>query len=208
MPIGKGEPWGENGALPQHGRIATSDASASAGLPVDLEPDDFVPVGLVGGDLRTSLGGRSSERQLRQSDATRVTVDVGELTLDDGTVRRFVAHAVARRAGPLGWWLGDIDAYMNASHIGRFDVAPRAHPGDGLLDRVRAHHLAFGQRIQARKRLETGTHVPHPNIEVRRAKCFSDHFGSPRTIYADGVRIGRSRSVNITVLPGALLVVV
>ena len=36
------------------------------------------------------------------------------------------------RAG--AWWRGRVVAAMNAEFLGPWDVAPRAHPGDGLLD--------------------------------------------------------------------------
>ena len=52
----------------------------------------------------------------------------------DGRRLTAVAHVVARGGGP--WWRGPIVAVMNADRLGRWDVAPRAHPNDGRLDVV------------------------------------------------------------------------
>ena len=66
---------------------------------------------------------------------------------------------------------GPIVAVMNVDRLGRWDVAPRAHPNDGALDVVEVD-AAMGVRArwQARRRLPTGTHVPHPAIRTRRGR--------------------------------------
>ena len=57
---------------------------------------------------------------------------------------------------------------MNSDHLGTWNVAPRAHPNDGKLDVISVGRgMTFRQRLQARTRLELGTHVPHPAIGSR-----------------------------------------
>ena len=49
------------------------------------------------------------------------------------------------------------------------DVAPRAHPNDGRFDVVEVSAaMPARARLQAWRRLATGTHVPHPDITTRR----------------------------------------
>ena len=61
----------------------------------------------------------------------------------DGRQHWFVAHLVARRS----WWRGRVVAAMNAQWLGAWDVAPRAHPDDGLLDLLDGD-LSLGDRLE------------------------------------------------------------
>lgn len=203
MTIRKGEPWGEPGALPAGGVVVHSDAEARdvvtaarrAGAPVP-------PLGLVGGDLCRTLGGTGDEQRLRSGDAMQLPVDLGSV-LVDGRLHWFVAHLVARRS----WWTGRVVAVMNAQFIGSWDVAPKSHPDDGRLD-VLDGDLPLGQRWQARSRLVTGTHVPHPGIEERRVSAVQLDFARPTPVHLDGVPMGPATRLSIRVEPDALLCVV
>ena len=162
MTIEKGVTWGEHRALPADGVIVRSDAEARTVVERARRQGEPVPVlGLVGGDLCRALGGTGDEARLHPAEAITVPVDLGA-ALIDGRLHWFVAHLVARR----GWWRGPIHAAMNAQHIGHWDVAPRAHPNDGKLDTL-VVTMPLGERLKARSRLRTGTHVPHRGIEVR-----------------------------------------
>jgi hypothetical protein len=201
--IRKGEPWGEPGALPADGVVVHSDAEARevvaaarrAGAPVP-------PLGLLGGDLCHTLGGTGDEQRLRSGGAMRLPVDLGSVLID-GRLHWFVAHLVARRS----WWTGRVVAVMNAQFIGRWDVAPKSHPDDGRLD-VLDGDLPLGQRWQARSRLVTGTHVPHPGIEERRVSAVQLDFARPTPVHLDGVPMGPATRLSIRVEPDALLCVV
>ena len=129
-------------------------------------------------------------------------VDVGAV-LVDGRLHWFVAHLVARR----GWLRGPIVALMNAQFLGEWDVAPRAHPGDGKLDRLSVS-MHLSERLQARPRLPSGTHVPHPRIAVAQVAHTQLEFEKPTPVRLDGERIGEARSLTIRVEPAALRVVV
>jgi hypothetical protein len=202
--IRRGEQWGHNGALPAEGVLVTSDAQAAA--LVDAARRDgtaVVPVGLLGGDLCTTLGGRGDEARMRTADATRVTVDVGRAVLDGGAPQHFVAHLLARRR----WWRGRTVAVMNAAWLGSWNVAPRAHPGDGRLDVVDAR-LSFTDRRKARARLPLGTHVPHPAISMQRIAELELVFERPTPIRLDGRIAGTATHVRVEIEPEALDVVV
>ena len=164
----------------------------------------FPVLGLLGGDLCRTLGGRGDEARFRDGAVTLATVDVGEVLLD-GRVRFFVAHAVVRGRS---WWRGPITAAMNAQYLGRWDVAPRAHPGDGLLDVLEVGaELGAGERWKARRRLPSGTHVPHPKIAVRRLAALQlDVEG--RQVWLDGARQPSAQALSIRLQPDAVTVAV
>jgi diacylglycerol kinase family enzyme len=158
----------------------------------------------VGGDLCRTLGGRADEARLRSAAAVRLPVDLGSV-LVDGAHHWFVAHLVARRS----WWHGRIVAAMNAEYLGRWDVAPRAHPGDGVLEVVDVSpSMSLRDRLEARARLPTGRHVPHPAVSMRRLAALQIDFEKPTPVWLDGVAIGAVRALSIRVEPDALVCVV
>jgi hypothetical protein len=182
-----------------------TDAEARAVLEASRRERRDPPVlGLLGGDLCRTLGGRGDEARLRGGEVTLATVDVGEVLLD-GRVRFFVAHAVVRGRS---WWRGPVVAAMNAQFLGRWDVAPRAHPGDGLLDVLEVEAgLGAGERWKAWRRLPSGTHVPHPGIAVRRVPALQLDVGGLR-VELDGVRQEPADALSIRLRPDAVQVAV
>ena len=160
------------------------------------------PIGLLGGDLCRTLGGRGEADRLRSVDAHTFPVDVGSI-LVDGRQHWFVAHVVARRS----WWHGRVVAVMNAQWLGPWDVAPRGHPGDGRFEVLDAD-LSVRDRLAARRRLPTGTHIPHPDIEGYQTDAGQLHFDRPLDVWLDGVNLGRATDVVFRVEPDALRVVV
>ena len=134
--------------------------------------------------------------------AQTLPVDLGEV-LVDGSLHFFVAHLVARRS----WLRGRIVAAMNAQFIGRWNVAPRSHPNDGRLVLIDAD-LSLGDRLKARSRLPSGTHLPHPDISERRIKAVQLDLAPGTKVWLDGECIGPARALSIRVVPDALQVVV
>lgn len=198
MTLRPGEAWGEPGALPDGAVVVRSDADARAELEAarrDGRP--YPPLGLLGGDLCRTLGGRGAL-------ATTARCDLG-VALVDGKVRLFVAHVIVRGRT---LWRGGVTAVMNAQYVGRDDVAPRAHPGDGVLDVVEVDAaMSVGDRWKAWRRLPSGTHVPHPRIAVRRAAALQLDVGGRRVVI-DGQVLAPAHALSVRVEPGALLVVV
>ena len=96
---------------------------------------------------------------------------------------------------------------MNSEWLGDWIVAPRAHPGDGYFDLVEAR-LSLGDRLKARRRLPTGTHVPHPAIQVRKITKTDINFGTTRAIYVDAEPVGAATTMQIECHPEALRVYV
>ena len=56
---------------------------------------------------------------------------------------------------------------MNAQWVGKWNVGPRAHPNDGLLDTYDVR-LPVSQVLPVRQRLHHGAHLPHPGIKEGR----------------------------------------
>jgi hypothetical protein len=193
MTIRKGEDWGELVAPPPD----LVDVADDAELAAHLATAGSTPVRVRGGDLFASLGGAGSGSELR-----RLPIDVLRVESDVGTFRA-VAHVVARRS----WWRGPVLAVMNVDRLGAWDVAPRAHPDDGRADVVEVDAaMAVRERWHARRRLPTGTHVPHPRVAVRRAADASWTFARPQHLWVDGVRRGTVRSLRVVVEPDAAVV--
>lgn len=203
MTIEKGQPWGVPGPLGADGVVVHSDAEARAALEGARATGEVLPeLGLLGGDLCRTMGGRGDEPRVRSAEARRMPVDLGEVLID-GRLHLFVAHLVVRRS----WWRGRTIAVMNAQWIGRWDVAPRSHPNDGLLDVFDAD-LGLDDRLKARRRLLTGTHVPHPGIAQRRVAALQIDLDRPAPVWLDGVRVGEGRHLTVRLEPDALTCVV
>lgn len=203
MIIARGAPWGEQGPLPADGVVVRSDAEARAVVEAARRDHRPIPaLGLLGGDLCRTLGGRGDEGRLRSEAAVRFPVDLG-VALLDGRLHLFTAHLVARRRG----WLGRVVVAMNAQWLGGWDLGPRSHPNDGLLDTYDAR-LPVGDLLKVRARLPTGTHVPHPAIRERRARAVQFALDRPTPVRLDGEVVGEARDLSLRVEPDALTVVV
>jgi YegS C-terminal NAD kinase beta sandwich-like domain len=205
MTVRRGESWGEPGTLAEDGVVVRSDAEARRVVERARRAEERPPqLGLAGGDLCRTLGGRGDVARLRSGDAVCVPVDLG-MVLVDGRLHWFVAHLVARRS----WWRGPLLAAMNAEFLGDWDVAPRAHPNDGLLDMVAVGaEMTLTDRIRARRRLAVGGHVPHPAIEQSRRPAFQMEFDQPTGVWLDGERIGTASNLSVRIEPDALICVV
>lgn len=203
MTVERGRDWGTPGPLPADGVLVRSDAEARAAVERARRANQPVPtLGLLGGDLCRTLGGTGDEDRLRGPEAMTLPVDVGAV-LVDGRMHWFVAHLVARRS----WWRGRVLVAMNAQWLQGWDLGPRAHPGDGLLD-VSDGDLALRERWLARRRLPTGTHLPHPGIRTSRVHAFQADLDPALDVWLDGDRVGRARALSVRVEPDALTVVV
>ncbi len=204
MSVRRGEPWGTTGPLPADGVVVRTDAEARAVVEAARRAgEEPPPLGLLGGDLCRTLGGRGDEARLHTDEAARAVVDLG-CVLVDGRQFWFVAQLVARRS----WWHGPVVVAANAQWLGRWDVAPRSHPGDGKLDVVVAD-LSLRDRTKAWRRLPQGTHVPHPGITERQVAATQLDLDPPCPVWLDGTKVAdRARTLSVRVEPDAVAVVV
>ncbi|MBC8195422.1 MAG: hypothetical protein ISR42_08815 [Acidimicrobiia bacterium] len=198
MGVVRGVDWGGSGGLPEGSPLASSDSELRRIVSdVRRSGGELPVVGLTGGDLWRTLGGPGRSRAL-SDDATLVAVDIGSALLD-GEIHWFLAHLVARRS----WMVGRCWVAANAAHHGSWNLAPRAHPGDGLLDLLESD-LSTRQRLQAHRRLHAGNHVPHPGITYSRSSAAQTTFRHLTPVYLDGERITSCRQISVRLEPSAL----
>jgi len=91
--------------------------------------------------------------------------------------------------------------------IGQFlrglDVVPRGHPGDGKAE-IQVYELEKRERGEMRKRLATGTHLPHPRIRQRTAHTISLRADPSAPTEVDGLDPPEVTTMTtISVIPGA-----
>lgn len=198
MTIRPGSPWGAVVDRPSGAIQVDSDAALAGAIAADRASDGETTRAAVvtGGDLYRTVGGASPGQVVR-----RYPIDVMDVRIDGREVLG-VAHVVARSGGPLGWWRGPLLAVMNVGRLGAWDVAPRAHPNDGRLDTVDvAAAMTMRERWQARRRLPSGVHVPHPRIALARPTTLSRRFDRPTQVWVDGVAHGSVSSLSVTIQP-------
>jgi hypothetical protein len=202
MTVRKGSSWGEPGAAPAGVTVVDTDRALARAASLALDRGEVAPVfGLTGGDLHRTLGSPPPER-LHTAAAMWLPIDLVRVELD-GQPECFVAHLVV---GGRTWFRGRTVMAMNAAFVGDANLGPRAHPGDGLLDVVDGR-LDWADRRAARRRLGSGTHLPHPGLaQVRRAE-WSTTFDRPVPVRLDGEPVGSFRSIRAAVEPDALVVV-
>jgi diacylglycerol kinase family enzyme len=176
--------------------VAATDAAAAALV------GSHERVGLVGGDLCRTLGGRGSVERLTSPEAVTFPVDALAVSLDGGPPRPAVAHVLART-----WGWRRVFVAMNAQWLGEWNVAPRGHPDDGKMDTL-AWNLSWQAARQVLARMRLGTHLPHPGIAVTTTAVTSIRFDRARWVWIDGVRVGRARALTVVVEPDAVRVVV
>jgi hypothetical protein len=191
MTIERGEAWGAPQSLHAGAPVAPTDSALAELAAAAHRRGEHLIAGVGPGDVARTLGvatGRPRSEQLGFS------FDLGFVELDDGRSIPFVAHALARRR----WWQGTFAAVLNCGWVGRWYLGPRAHPNDGRLD-VIVGSLPLRQRLQARSRVRTGTHLPHPRLAASRRTEWQHDLGSPVPVLVDGCRRGNTRRLRVTV---------
>jgi hypothetical protein len=198
MTIRKGEPWGEPAVCPTDLRVVTSDREVRDWVIWHRTRGQAIrELGIAGGDLARTCGGGSGGHP----SAARVTVDVMSVTLDDNEPTWGVAHVVARRQ----WFADELVMVMNAEFYGAYDVAPRSHPNDGKLDVLRVDPaMGWRDRLRARDRARTGSHLPHQHLSTRSLADVDLHFDQRMVVWIDGVRCGTAGRLRVSAEPDAL----
>ena len=90
----------------------------------------------------------------------------------------------------------------NGQFVRGADLVPRGHPGDGWAE-VQVYTLGRRERAEMRRRLPTGTHVPHPRIlggRARRIEVAARAF----PVEIDGHRRRGSGRLEVTVVPASI----
>ncbi len=211
MTIERGAPWGRRVAAPADLVTVGGDALLAA----ELARHDARPVTVRSGDLARTLGvtsgrpgahGEAGERTVNE-----LPIDLIEVRLGDrDDIQMACAHVIARAPwNGGGGWRGPIVAVMNAEFYGAWDVAPRGHPNDGRVEVIEIDtSMSIRQRLTARRRALTGTHLPHPMITSRSVRTANWSFPRPLAVFIDGRPAGRTTSLTIEVRADAGVVYV
>lgn len=223
MTVRRGVDWGEPGPLAADAPVVSTDAQLAdavrrylagrSALPASAQARGGLPceAGLMGGDLHRTLGSpRHTIGELHEGRGMRFPVDVCTVEVLDGTGPDldpiFCAHLIATQGRGVLFARHTLVA-MNAAFRGSDYLAPRAHPGDGLIDTIEGS-LGFPDRLRAHRRFVTGTHVPHPSLATRRVAEADFEFAAPASLVLDGRYTLRAKRFRIRCLPDAFTVVV
>jgi hypothetical protein len=193
MPIQPNREWGSAVGHSVDGVAvrAMSDHAVAEAVARGVEP-------LVrGGDLHQAIGAPTGDIATR-----RLPIDLIELeAIDDGSVLATgVAHVVLRRSRAGGWWRGPVTMIANSEFIRGRQALPRAHPNDGMLDRLDVDAaMTPRQRVAAMRRARLGDHLPHPSLVVARGTSFVIENVDNVHIEVDGRRIAIDRAFRVSV---------
>ena len=189
--IEKGKQWGEASVVPRDVIITDSDAQLATSSRAAI-------YAVRGGDLFRTLG----EPAVLHVDTPclMVHVDALQCAMTTAGTSREVLAVSSIVFGT--WWRGAWTAITNAEWMGNMNIAPRSHPNDGRCELLEfSSTMPIRQRVLARKKMNTGTHIPHPHITTRSARSFSFDFPSTIDIRIDGIKYSDVSQLSVNVLP-------
>ena len=189
MTISKGQPWGTEGVVPHGVEVADSDRA----LALSTEPCQ-----LTAGNIHAALGRPTPKKP--GEPCMILPVDALEVVIH----RRGGPGASILAAGEviIGRWQWGRHCVIatNAGVVGDLNIAPRAHPNDGVMDVLTRHaEMRFRERWLARRKARLGTHLPHPNLEYRTSTDLHHDRHGREPLWVDGVRVTSWTSVSIRV---------
>jgi hypothetical protein len=213
-PIRHGQPWGRPAPSGPDIEVVGDDGDLAAamtrnpGVLARFRPspqsDIARAVGLTGDDAGTTEVALDALALDQRGGRTAVNVVVVGAPPDRlRWTSRSASMTVTIDGRP--WFAGPATTVVVAS--GQFlrgvDLVPRGHPGDGWAE-VQVYSLPRRERRPMRRRLVTGTHVPHSSIHTTRARHVEIGLDRPLPLEVDGRRRGPTRRVDVTLLPGTV----
>lgn len=216
------EPWGTPHEGPPDVVVTGDDATLAAavavrpGAVVRFEPD-------ARSDLARALGLPAGPPvDASAGTSTRTAAPLDALRLDDGSLAVNMVVSGVVPADVRAWsrrrscivcvddrvvFRGRATTVVvaNGQFLDGDDLVPRGHPGDGRLE-VQVYAIAPRQRRTMRRRLATGTHVPHPEVHALQGRSVRVAWEAPEGLRIDGRTRPPALEVGVTVEPGALCV--
>ena len=118
------------------------------------------------------------------------------------------APRITVRVDGRAWFSGRATTVVvaNGQFLRGNDLVPRGHPGDGWAE-VQVYTLA-PRRGAMRRRLPTGTHVPHPGVRSGQARRVEVEVAGPVPVEVDGRPQGRTGRLVVTLVPAAIRLLV
>ncbi len=200
MGISWGEAWGQPGERPPEAAIAGSDHELAWLAAAAHSRGEHLVAGVGAGDVLTTLG---VEPDRPPADHHHYPFDLGFVSLDEAEPVPFVASAIGRQWG----WSGQVVIVMNVGWYRNWYLGPKAHPNDGLLD-ITVGQLPLRQRILARSRATSGSHLPHPLLRTLRRGRWEHVFDRPTPVLLDGCSVGHHRTLLVSIVPSCFTLVV
>ena len=204
MTIKKGEPWGAPFVVPVETRDVAGDHDLAAGTKSDIHI-------VQSGDIFDALGQPNAPivgqtRTLIHIDALQCTI-----TTQSGHHELLAASSVTiGRWRTTPWSTRRFVCVTNGGLYKNKNVAPRAHPNDGMLDIVEVSAaMPWRQRAQSYQRARTGDHLPHPLISVSRGtECEFSLEHSRENLCVDFQPIENWQSIRVKIIPDYWQVIV
>lgn len=215
--IKPGDAWGVPTTAAPDAEIRGSDAELAAMITPGGPPRliRFLP---VGSDLAASVG--LAEAGPSPSEARGIELSIDAITTPLGLAINSVVVGVSptrlrahQRSGAVRVMVDERELFSgtattvvvaNGQFLEGADLVPRGHPGDGRLE-VQVYALTPSERRPMRRRLATGTHVPHPRIVSTSGRTIEiSGLERPWTVRRDRLPDQEARTLALTVLPHAV----
>jgi YegS C-terminal NAD kinase beta sandwich-like domain len=229
-PFRRGEPWGQAASGPPDVEVAGDDTDLAAiatrrpGALVRFRPSPRSDLGrglglpsAGAGATEVAVDALAVESNAGVGDAAGVSAAgvnaVNAVVLGPAPDRlRWGARAAAMSVTVDGrrWFGGRATTVVvaNGQFLRGADVVPRGHPGDGWAE-VQVYALTRWERRPMRRRLATGTHVPHPRVHGGRARRVEvEVAGRGLPLEVDGRPEGRTDRLVATLVPAAIRLLV
>jgi hypothetical protein len=214
--IKPGEEWGEPTAEAPDAVVRGDDAALAAVVPAEAGPVPLVRFFPQGSELARAVGLAAPA----DAEPGGIALPVDAIVTDHGTAVNLVVLGPAPTA--LRAWhhprqlcvtvdgrtIHDGPAttvvIANGQFSGHADLVPRGHPGDGRLE-VQVYALRAGERGAMRRRLATGSHLPHPRILAASGRTVAVTSGGARlAVTVDGRPAGHVPELHASVRHPAL----
>jgi hypothetical protein len=196
--IQKGAAWGHVESTPFTLVVAPDEHAAARAI-----GRGATHVQLLSGDLLRALGPVGQQTRLAPGQPSlQLPCDVMRVSINEDESFAAVGSVIIGSHWRPRAWLA------TGGFLGDLNVAPRAHPNDGILD-VLGFDPGLGVRglLTIRRRMSRGDHLPHPMLSMHRDADFewasNDVRGGPARVVVDGRNHGRARRVRVVVHPDA-----
>jgi len=224
MTIRPGDEWGNPTTATPERHVAGDDHALALAL-TDLDPGAllaFAPDGssdlarAIGLEPGAALDPRGIDlpidaMRLDRAAAGASAVNAIEFGIPPGSLRSLSrTHEISVTVDGRRFHAGPATTVViaNGQFIDGLDVSPRGHPGDGRLE-VQVYALRPGERGGMRRRLATGSHLPHPRIRTGSGRRIRVRVtGGVWPLRVDGRTAGRAGTIEVEVRsPAAHLLV-
>jgi hypothetical protein len=219
-PLRHGQPWGHPASAPPDIELSGDDVDLAAavarhpGALVRFRPSPSSDIARALG-LGTDAGAATEvvlDSLVIEGDALEATTAVNAVVVGRPPDRlrwttRNTPMSITVDGRP--WFTGAATTAVVAS--GQFlrgaDLIPRGHPGDGWAE-VQVYTLPRTKRRAMRRRLASGTHVPHPLIKTGRARHIEIEADRSVPLEVDGRARGTTKRLTVELVRGAIRVLV